>query len=69
MITLTAEIICDTCKQVVASGDAAEVKGFVVNSAVVKAQAHGAHIGISRVTCAWCLEKSKVRGPISVFRD
>lgn len=61
MITLTAEIICDTCKRVVASGNPAVTGNIEVFSAIAdavnKAKRHGAVIGFSTVTCADCLEK------------
>ena len=69
MITLEATIICDTCKQVVASGEPSpsSVFGFgysaAIEEGIQKAKALGAQIGISKVTCLDCLMKSTTTTP------
>jgi len=59
MITLTAEIICDTCKQVVASVGPQDTNITKLLYALDdKARARGAIVGIGRTICADCHAKS-----------
>ena len=68
MITLTAEIICDTCAHVVATGEPSASVGAQTQSewawsailiAEAKATSHGAQINVASVTCSECLAKQK----------
>jgi hypothetical protein len=67
MITLTAEIICDTCGRVVATGEPSASVGaqtqaewaWTILVAEAKARSHGAQINVATVTCADCLAKER----------
>ena len=74
MITLTAEVICDSCGNVCGVGepvaphnspykDTVSNRGHWATSAVdqaeAKARSHGAQINVASVTCAECLAKQK----------
>jgi len=71
MINLTAEAVCDTCKQVIASTGPQDVHiSKLLDMIDAKAKSRGAHIGILSVMCHECQEKATVRrGPISVLGD
>jgi len=70
MITLTAEIICDTCKQVVACGSCQPIDPngsywahSAIHDAINKAVRRGASVLVATVECAECHAKSTTTTP------
>jgi len=66
MITLTAEVLCDSCGKVCGVGEptASSVHKIhwsttAIQTALDKARSHGAQINVASVTCAECLAKQK----------
>ena len=72
MITLTAEVLCDSCGKVCGVGEpnarrsdshrSVSDKGYWATSAIdnaeAKARSHGAQINVASVTCKECLDKN-----------
>ena len=59
-MTYTAEIVCDSCKQVIASvGPYDKPADMVMVVAEQTALSRGAQINVASVTCAECLAKQK----------
>jgi len=68
MITLTAEVLCDSCGKVCGVGEPQPSTSWIdklhwsmraIESAEAKARSHGAQINVASVTCAECLAKQK----------
>ena len=70
MITLTAEVLCDSCGKVCGVGEPTAPRSSssghkshwamsAIESAEAKARSHGAQINVATTTCAECLKKPK----------
>ena len=69
MITLTAEVLCDSCGKVCGVGEPVPSDKYQWNmshwaatamlEAERKARSHGAQINVASVTCSECLAKQK----------
>ena len=68
MITLTAEVLCDSCGKVCGVGEPQPSTSWIdklhwsmraIESSEAKARSHGAQINVASVLCKQCLEKTK----------
>jgi len=70
MITLTAEVLCDSCGKVCGVGEPTSPRSSssghkshwattAIEQAEAKARSHGAQINVASVTCAECLAKEQ----------